>query len=1216
MNEADWLTQENASIRTRHEKCGMKNPGDKQRWGLAFSGGGIRSSTFCLGMAKSLAKNGLLTRFDYLSTVSGGGYAGSALGRLFQSVDDPAAVQTGLAHDNHLFWWWLRKNGRYLFPAGARDTLFATSTLLRGLTAVYFDLFLLGVLLSCVLVLPHILGMAYVHEHYQWMSWSSSVWWIFGVAMPMFALACTWAYWFSAPERKLHVQPMSIAFGVFGLLVAPILISPSLLDQLPMLGSLLPFDCIDPNPKISIALQAVAEIRCLSVTARMVMLQVALSVPLGVTLAYYAGRGTSGQTELGVARNRLTRTLMLILNATLMIVAAAFLDMGSWWMAGIISKGWTAFVAGGSGLLLLVVAGRAILKWLKDSAVAGGTFNIARLANIAGIVLGVLLLLFCASFVQSVVFYAGGFSGVAQPVGEPERWAAQALPRWILVAVPCFLYVLLTGKNLASLNASSLHNFYRARLTRSYVSVGNAERGFKPNALAEASPDNVEGLSRVSEVVRNDDIPLNEYQPHRHGGPLHLINVCVNQTVDDRTGEFNRDRKGRNMTVSAVGCDFGSPMQTVALVHRNKGDPTLGQWVAISGAAASPGMGSHTSKGLAALFTLCGVRLGYWLDIAEKNKTALLESSLLRKFVPKYAHLMGEILATFPGSDDPHWYVSDGGHFENTGVYALLKREASVIVAADCGADPHYAFGDLNNLVRLARIDFNARITFLQINAAIKDEPPVRLSPFGTLADIASPKSSSFLVMARIDYASGRTGYMIVLKPAMIHTLPLDLVSYKSANPTFPQQTTADQFFDEAQWESYFRLGEELASAITAEMLADLPELSRHFIGQLGTGLATLDIKEKEPPQREGAKFAGEVVKSSLGIGAVAGLLFSLWQVWDQRRTEEATENRQNADAIAKAIEKSFDSNGQLRVSDGGVLFLQNVIKRNEAGKNSADYSLAEKLIDRLEAQCKAEKEAEKSLSPPCTDVHELTGSLHTRGGDTLVIYWPGSATRSSQSPSLAAAPPPIPPHAPVPAPPPANGDILALRESGRSASRNVEIAAKAQESASSKAAERRPDAATSSQKPATANAPPSGGSAAEAAAAKVACIRQDGSKVRVYTEVYGAQELDALNGAKDGEPFANLRNFIDFAAVENVTATAEKSGSRAPYRWSAPTLIYHYESERNCAEMLAAVYADNVGPAPNIRPLPERLKKQAGAIELWVPPGGALKLIATQQAK
>src|SRR5208337_5676593 len=41
--------------------------------GLAFSGGGIRSATFNLGILQALAENGLLHKFDYLSTVSGGG---------------------------------------------------------------------------------------------------------------------------------------------------------------------------------------------------------------------------------------------------------------------------------------------------------------------------------------------------------------------------------------------------------------------------------------------------------------------------------------------------------------------------------------------------------------------------------------------------------------------------------------------------------------------------------------------------------------------------------------------------------------------------------------------------------------------------------------------------------------------------------------------------------------------------------------------------------------------------------------------------------------------------------------------------------------------------------------------------------------------------------------------------------------------------------------
>src|SRR4051794_18023870 len=47
--------------------------------GLALSGGGIRSATFNLGVLQALASLKLLTRFDYLSTVSGGGYIGGWL---------------------------------------------------------------------------------------------------------------------------------------------------------------------------------------------------------------------------------------------------------------------------------------------------------------------------------------------------------------------------------------------------------------------------------------------------------------------------------------------------------------------------------------------------------------------------------------------------------------------------------------------------------------------------------------------------------------------------------------------------------------------------------------------------------------------------------------------------------------------------------------------------------------------------------------------------------------------------------------------------------------------------------------------------------------------------------------------------------------------------------------------------------------------------------
>ena len=51
----------------------------KEQAALCLSGGGIRSAAFCLGVVQGLARLGLLDRFHYLSTVSGGGYAGAAL---------------------------------------------------------------------------------------------------------------------------------------------------------------------------------------------------------------------------------------------------------------------------------------------------------------------------------------------------------------------------------------------------------------------------------------------------------------------------------------------------------------------------------------------------------------------------------------------------------------------------------------------------------------------------------------------------------------------------------------------------------------------------------------------------------------------------------------------------------------------------------------------------------------------------------------------------------------------------------------------------------------------------------------------------------------------------------------------------------------------------------------------------------------------------------
>src|SRR5690606_3563501 len=108
--------------------------------GIALSGGGIRSATFALGVTQALAAQDQLRRFDYLSTVSGGGYLGSSLTWLTRPgnpagfsfaranfpypVDPPARLPQRPAkpeQDEQLIY--LRQHGKFLMPGRGIDLL-------------------------------------------------------------------------------------------------------------------------------------------------------------------------------------------------------------------------------------------------------------------------------------------------------------------------------------------------------------------------------------------------------------------------------------------------------------------------------------------------------------------------------------------------------------------------------------------------------------------------------------------------------------------------------------------------------------------------------------------------------------------------------------------------------------------------------------------------------------------------------------------------------------------------------------------------------------------------------------------------------------------------------------------------------------------------------------------------------------------------------------
>jgi len=163
------------------------------------------------------------------------------------------------------------------------------------------------------------------------------------------------------------------------------------------------------------------------------------------------------------------------------------------------------------------------------------------------------------------------------------------------------------------------------------------------------------------------------------------------------------------------------------------------------------------------------------------------------------------------------------------------------IISTDNGQDPNYQFPDLANLVRKARTDFGAEIEIVRrAHEAEKKEPgrslpsleqlvhPAVLDLFGSpedfpalredSADGRQPAGSRHALLARIRYVdTGEIGWLLIVKPSLAGDEPVDVVQYQRTHSLFPQEPTSDQYFDEAQWESYRKLGEHIGATLFAE---------------------------------------------------------------------------------------------------------------------------------------------------------------------------------------------------------------------------------------------------------------------------------------------------------------------------------------------------------------------------------------------------------------
>jgi hypothetical protein len=436
-------------------------------------------------------------------------------------------------------------------------------------------------------------------------------------------------------------------------------------------------------------------------------------------------------------------------------------------------------------------------------------------------------------FGKSLVYSSLLWSRPPDELRGDLTWLAIGTVAVAVVAAIAWLYV--------NINRFSAHALYRNRLIRGYLGASNSDR--KPNPFT--------GFDSA------DNIAMSELRPQAgQWRPFHVVNIALNVVNSKRLAW--QERKARSFTATPLHCG------TAGLGYRRSkeysDDISLGTALAISGAAASPAMGYHSSPIVSLLLALFNVRLGWWLGnpgpkgVGPNGKPEFYKSDGPRIAILPFAKEMFGLTT----DDQPYVYLSDGGHFENLGLYEMIRRRCRCIVVSDAGCDPNFGFEDLGNAVRKIAIDLGVYIGFGKLHELKKR------SKDGAIIE------GAYYAIGEIDYktapewhsgdADAENGYILYIKPGYHGTESAGVVAYATANAAFPHETTGDQFFSESQFESYRTLGFEIMDGVLKEAAENVdtitdagilkPPLSRARLCDLIRALDARIVEEAESERR------------------------------------------------------------------------------------------------------------------------------------------------------------------------------------------------------------------------------------------------------------------------------------------------------------------------------------------------------------------------------
>jgi hypothetical protein len=804
--------------------CRKERLGDKLAnapWsGIGLSGGGIRSASLALGVLQAFAEHDLLRRFDYISSVSGGGYLAGALqwwwydkprednagsdqpkfglgkvdfpygpARISNSGDE--APVTKRARSNLEF---LRAHSSYLTPGNGltswsmlavlvRTTiisLFIWIPVLAGLFAALFladSLFLNDFFKAHLVTSP--LGYTNIRAYWQLAScpvdgpdkvqcefayraiYASLLYLFYAFAGAFCVVALLFGFVSRAPEglranRTAHRLLFAAAI-IF-------LFSVYYLRELWHFKSLW-----EPFPQFVLPVAIGTGSAIFGVLVALAILVAAAEVtPKSLNASYWLRRNY----EIAWGWSFIP---------SLFTLAVATIPLVPYFLSGQEQASVKGTLAGTFGLLSGVAAAVYGYYTFLRNLLPSFTGQIFATTGAALYLYAILVMAFCLSIVW----------------GSGDVYSAQAIEGSFILALLLSFF--------ANINYVGLHRFYRDRLMEAFMPADSTVTA---------------GRSRYSPIADNllvTDLVRNQETSKLAPVPYPLINTNVIM-VDDHDRKV-AVRGGDNFIISPL--FVGS---SVTGWRRSKdymddaGPLTLASSIAASGAAATAsagyiGTGITMNPIVAAAMALLNIRLGLWMLNPAKRRWWI-------SAVPTFIH-PGLCSAIFSLHHRGSRFVelTDGGHFENLGLYELVRRKLSVVLVVDGEADPSISLASLVSATRRIEQDFKATLTFEKAQG----KGPERLMMYEEKGYPSGLRySQSPFLVATIKYNDGTSGTLIYVKSTLIRGMDFTTAGYLATNPTFPHQSTIDQFFDQDQFDAYRYLGYD-----TAQQLIEALDLTK-----------------------------------------------------------------------------------------------------------------------------------------------------------------------------------------------------------------------------------------------------------------------------------------------------------------------------------------------------------------------------------------------------